>query len=144
MFLQKETSHCKSNLALCPQGIFGDQLYLKNARMLKFHVFLLFHVRKHKVSYFTEVGRIHRKLLILFKLWVPDLNYNKFIIFYEIGPLQVRWWYQMFCSIKMEEHMEPELSDIFLRKDGCQKYSACLVIFLFLAKYGSFTFLIRF
>ena len=49
----------------------------------------------------------------------------------------------MFSSIKMEERMEPELSSIFLSKNGCQKYSASLVTFLFLAKYGSFTFLIR-
>ena len=101
--------------------------------------YMLENIRYHILP---EVGQIHRKLLILFKLWDPDLNSNKFLFFYEIGPLQVKWWYQMFCSIKMEQHMEPELSGIFLRKDGCQKYSACLVIFLLLAKFVSFTFLI--
>ena len=30
----------------------------------------------------------------------------------------------MFSIIKMEEYMEPELSGIFLSKNGCQKYSA--------------------
>ena len=30
----------------------------------------------------------------------------------------------MFSSIKMEEYMEPELSGIFLSKNGRQKYSA--------------------
>ena len=34
--------------------------------------------------------------------------------------------------------MEPELSSIFLSKNGCQKYSASLVTFLFLAKYGNY------
>ena len=55
-FLQKETSHYQSSLALVPQGprhyIFGDHFYLKNVRKLKFHVFLLFYVRKHMISLF--------------------------------------------------------------------------------------------
>ena len=50
-FLQKETSHRKNSLALGPQGpkhyIFGDHFYLKNARKLRFHVFLLFDARKY-------------------------------------------------------------------------------------------------
>ena len=48
VFLQKETSHSRNNVALGPQGsksyVFGDLFYSKNARVLKFHVFLLFHV----------------------------------------------------------------------------------------------------
>ena len=54
MFLQKETSHCKNSLALGPQGpkhyIFGDNVYSKNARKLRSHVFLLFHARKQMIS----------------------------------------------------------------------------------------------
>ena len=46
----------KSSFALGPQGpkhyIFGDHFYLKNARKLRFHVFLLFHSRKHMTSSF--------------------------------------------------------------------------------------------
>ena len=65
MFLQKETSHCKSSLALGPQGpkqyIFGDYFYSNNAGKLIFYVFLLFHVRKHMTSSFylkwTELTR---------------------------------------------------------------------------------------
>ena len=56
LFLQKETSHCKSSLALGPQGpkhcIFGDHFYSKNARKLRFHVFLLFDARKYMISSF--------------------------------------------------------------------------------------------
>ena len=56
IFLQKETSHCQNSLALGPQGfrhyIFGNHFYSKNARKLKFHVFLLFHARKYVISSF--------------------------------------------------------------------------------------------
>ena len=56
LFLQKETLHCKNSSALAPQEpkqyIFGDHVYLKNAKKLRFHVFLLFHVRKHMTSSF--------------------------------------------------------------------------------------------
>ena len=43
----------------------------------------------------------------------PELNWNKFTISCEFDPLQVKWWYNMFSSIKMEEYMEPELSGIY-------------------------------
>ena len=56
LFLQKETLHCKNSLALGPQEpkqyIFGNRVYSKNAKKLRFHVFLLFHVRKHMTSSF--------------------------------------------------------------------------------------------
>ena len=54
MLLQKGTSHCKNSLALGPQGpkhyIFGDHFYSKNAKKLRFHVFLLFDARKYMIS----------------------------------------------------------------------------------------------
>ena len=57
MFLYKETSHCKNSLALGTHGpkqyILGDLFYSKNARRLRFHVFLLFHVKKHMTSSFS-------------------------------------------------------------------------------------------
>ena len=41
--------------------IFGDQFYSKNARKLRFHVFLHFNARKHMISSFylkwTEFAR---------------------------------------------------------------------------------------
>ena len=43
----------------------------------------------------------------------PKLNWNKFTISCEFGTLQVKWWYHMFFSIKMEEYIESELSGIF-------------------------------
>ena len=56
MFLQKEKSHCKTSLVLGPQGpkqyIIGDHFYSKNVRKLRFHVFLVFCVRKHMASSF--------------------------------------------------------------------------------------------
>ena len=59
LFLKKETSHCKNSLALGLQGpkqyIFGDHFYLKNVKKLRFHVFLLFHFRKHMtLSFYLE------------------------------------------------------------------------------------------
>ena len=44
--------------------------------------------------------------------WGPELNWSKFTISCEFGPLQVKWQYHIFPSIKMEEYMEPELSRI--------------------------------
>ena len=42
----------------------------------------------------------------------PELNCYKFTISCELGPLSVKWRYDMFPSIKMEEYMESELSGI--------------------------------
>ena len=44
--------------------------------------------------------------------WGPELNWNKFAISCEFGPLEVKW-YHMFSSIKMEEYIEPERSGNF-------------------------------
>ena len=49
-----------------PQGpkqhIFRDQLYSKNARNLRFHVFLLFYARKHKtLSFYLKWTEFTRK-----------------------------------------------------------------------------------
>ena len=56
LLFQKETSHRKNSLVLDPQVrkqyIFGDHIYSKSAKKLGFHVFLLFHVRKHMTSLF--------------------------------------------------------------------------------------------
>ena len=49
--LQKDISHRRSSSALGLRGskyyIFGNQLYLKNVKKLRCHVFLNFHARKH-------------------------------------------------------------------------------------------------
>ena len=37
----------------------------------------------------------------------------KFTVFSEFGPLRVNIWYHTFSSIKLEEYIESELSDIF-------------------------------
>ena len=98
LFLQKETSHCKNSLAFGPQGskqyIFGDQFYSRNAKKLRLHVFLLFHVRKHMTSSFY-------------------LKLTEFIRSFEFCP---NWWYHIFFSIKIEEYMGAELSGIFWGK----------------------------
>ena len=53
MFLQKETSHWRIRLSLhfiCTKHyVFGNQFYSKNARKLKFNVFLHIHARKHMI-----------------------------------------------------------------------------------------------
>ena len=55
MFLQKETS-LQKELGVESQGpkqyIFVDYIFSNNARKLRFHLFLLFHVRKHMASSF--------------------------------------------------------------------------------------------
>ena len=45
--------------------------------------------------------------------WGPEFNWNKLTISCKFDPLQVKWWYYTFSSIKMEEYVEPGLSDIF-------------------------------
>ena len=118
LFLQKETSHCKSSLAWGPQGpkqyIFSENFYSKNAKKFRFHVFLLFHVRKHMTSsFYLKWTEFTRNFVSIVGPRGPELNWNKFTISCEFDPLQVKWWYHMFSSIKMEEYMEPELSGIF-------------------------------
>ena len=117
------TSHCQNSLALGSHGpkhyIFDDHFYTKNARKLKFHVFLLFYARKHMISSFYLKWTKFTKNCEFFPFvapWGPELNWNKFTISYEFSPLLVKWWYHMFSSIVMEEYMESELSGIFLVK----------------------------
>ena len=120
MFLQKETSHCKSSLALGPQRpkhyIFADHFYLKKAKRPRFHVFLLFDARKYMISSFylkwTEFTRNSFFLPIMGPRG-PELTWNKFTISYKFGPLPIKGWYHMFCSIKMDEYIESEPSGIF-------------------------------
>ena len=101
-----------------PQGpkqyIFGDHFYSKNAKKFRFHVFLLFHVRKYMTSsFYLKWTEFTRNFVSIVGPRGPELNWNKFTISCEFDPLQVKWWYHMFSSIKMEEYMEPELSGIF-------------------------------
>ena len=115
MFLQKKTSHCQNSLG--PKHyIFGSHFYSKNARKLKFHVFVLFYARKHMILSFylewTEFTRNCEFFPFVGPLG-PELNWNKFTISCEFGTLQVKWWHHMFSSTKMEEYMESEFSGIF-------------------------------
>ena len=90
MFLEKEISHCRNSLASGPQRpkqyLFGDYFYSKNARKLRFHVFLLFEARKNMMPSFylkwTEFTRNGSP--------GTELNWNKFTISYEFGPLQAK------------------------------------------------------
>ena len=119
MFLQKDTSHCKSSLALGLQGlrqdIFCDHIYSINVRKLRFHVFLLFHVRKHMAPFYLKWTEFttdcefysnfgspetHTKLERTHDFWWIRYTSGKVIILYVF-------------SIKMEKYMESELSDIF-------------------------------
>ena len=120
MFLQNENSHCQSSLVLGPQGpkhyIFGDHFYSKKARKLKFHVLLLFYARNVWYHHFTWSGPNSQDIASFFPFVGPrgpELNWNKFTISCEFGTLQVKWWYHMFSSIKMEEYMKSKLSGNF-------------------------------
>ena len=97
MFLQKQTSHCKNSLELGSQGpkhyIFGERFFSKNARKLRFHVFLLFDARKHMIpSFYLKWVKFTRNCEF-FPIMGPrgsELNFNKFTISYEFGTLQVK------------------------------------------------------
>ena len=106
MFFQKTKPNVEKSLKFGPQWskhyIFGNYFYLKNARNLRFHVFFLFHARKHNFIILPAVDRINKKLWILFQLLVPTVNLNKFTVSCEFGPLQIKLWYHMFSSFKME------------------------------------------
>ena len=51
----------------------------------------------------------------------PELNWNKFTISSEFGPLQEKLRCDMFRSIKIEKYMEHEYSGIFMSKVVGQK-----------------------
>ena len=87
---------------------FGDQFYSENTPKLKFHTFLHFYAVKYDMIILPEMDRIHKKLWTLFQFSTcprgPTIE-TKFRIFWEFGPFQVKLWYHMFSSIKMEEYM---------------------------------------
>ena len=75
--------------------------------------FMLENIQHH---YFTWSGPNSQEIVNFVPIvgsWGPELNWNKFTISCEFDTLQVKWWYHMFFSIKMEEYIEPELSGIF-------------------------------
>ena len=75
-------------------------------------------------------------------------NGKKLKMFCEFGPLQVKWWYHMFSSIRKEEYMEFKLSSIFqvivvaknivLGSLGNQHQALFAVWYLFLKKHTNF------
>ena len=137
-----------------PQGpkhdIFGDLFYSKNVRKLKFHFSLFFHfnARKHMISPFylkwTEVTRDCKFLKFSLSPWGLTIG-TKITIPSEFCPLQVKWWYHMFSSVKKEEYIESELSGLFQVKVaaknivfgslGTQRKAAFAVWCLFLKKH---------
>ena len=46
----------------------------------------------------------------------PELNWNKFTISCEFGPLQEKWWCHMSSSIKMEKYMGLSVLAFFEQK----------------------------
>ena len=65
---------------------------------------------------------------------------KKLTISCEFGPLQVKWWYHMFSSMKKEEYMECELSakNIVIGSLGTQRWAVFAVWCLFLKKHTNF------
>ena len=98
MFLQKQTSHCKYTFALGPQwppkNISGDHFYSENARKLRFHVFLLFLVRKHMIflvrRYYHFTWSRPNSQEILNFVPIVELNLTKFTIFCQFDLLQAK------------------------------------------------------
>ena len=89
---------------------------MKNAKKLRFHVFLLFHVRKHVTSsFYLKRTELTRNCTFCTNCGSQGtrIKLEQFTISCEFDPLEIKWWYHMFSSIKMEEYMEPELSGIF-------------------------------
>ena len=94
--------------------IFGDHFYSKNAKKLRFHVFLHSNARKHMILSFY--------LMMCKKLWIcsnlvrvprdPQLEQNSC----EFGLLQVKWWCHMFSNMKYEEYLESDLPGIIRLK----------------------------
>ena len=77
-----------------PITIYLVTTFSKNARKLRFHVFLLFHANIEDIfNHHIEVDRIHKKLRILSELWVPEdtkINWNIFKISCEFGTLHAK------------------------------------------------------
>ena len=95
---------------------FGDHFYSKNARKLRFYVFLHFNARKHIISLFylkwTEFTRIVNLFRFSSGNWAPTIEI-KFPNSCEFDPLQVKWRCHMFSNMKKKKYMESELSGIF-------------------------------
>ena len=128
LFVTK-TSHCKNSLMLGPKGpeqdIFGSYFYSKNNRKLRFHVFFLFHVRKHIRSSFylkwTEFTRNYQ-LCSIYGSPGTRTKLEQILNFLWIRSTSGKTIISYIPSIKMEEYME--LEEYFLSKNGRQKYSA--------------------
>ena len=130
--------------------IFGDHFYSKNARKLRFHIFLHFNARKHISLFYlkwTEFTRNCEFVQYSSGPWVLTVGI-KFTISCEFGPLQVKWWCHMFSNMKKKEYMESELSDIFrvkvvannvlLGSLGTQHQAVFAMWCLFLKKHTNF------
>ena len=89
---------------------------LKNARKLKFHVFLLSYARKHMISSFYLKWTKFTKNCEFFSIcgspgtWTKLEEIHNFLL---IRSTSCKMAIHMFSSIKMEEYMESELSSIF-------------------------------
>ena len=111
IFLQKETSHCKNSLSLGAQGrkhyIFFTRKMPESLDSMYSSFFMLENIWHH---YFNRSGPNSKEIVNFVPILGPQeqkLNWNKFTTSSEFGPLQVKWWYHMFSSIKIEEYMEP-------------------------------------
>ena len=107
--LQNETSLQKqTQLGIESPGtqavyLLIDYFYLNNARELRFHVFLLFHVRKHMTSFCLKWIKFTRNCEFCSNFVTPGTSRTS--ISCEFGPLQEKWWCHMFSSVKMEGYM---------------------------------------
>ena len=83
------------------QYIFGDQFYLKNARILILHEFLRFYARKHMIlSFYLEWTEFTRNLEFCSTLvWVPEDQRLKQISQFPGNLVQFRQNYDNICFL---------------------------------------------
>ena len=100
MSLQRETLHCKNDFALGPNTTFLMTTSTSKPESSDSMYSPVFMLQTYDIIILPEVDWIHK-----------ILRY-KFTISCEFGSVQIKSLY-MFCSIKLEEYVESELSGIF-------------------------------
>ena len=100
MSLQRETLHCKNDFALGPNTTFLMTTSTSKPESSDSMYSPVFMLQTYDIIILPEIDWIHK-----------ILRY-KFTISCEFGSVQIKSLY-MFCSIKLEEYVESELSGIF-------------------------------
>ena len=94
MFLQKESSHCRNSLIFGPQGlkdyIFGNHFYSKMPESVDSLYSSFLYQKTHHIIILLEAGPNSQEIVNFIPIVgprEPELNWNKFKISCEFGPL---------------------------------------------------------